>query len=525
MRRSWSGLVLSALIAIILTDQASAGQQTIYWKKDHVYAGPGGPEIAIVTPLTADQTAPTAPGSLAATTVTATSVALSWTSSTDTGGSGLAGYKIYRQRGSGANVPVGTVGTGVLAFTDQPLQPSTSYSYTVVAFDKDQNHSAASNVVPVTTSAASTDNQAPGAPLNLRARISNTVDAVVLNWLAATDAGGSGLGGYKVQRGGSVIATVGPGQLSYQDNSVSQNSTYTYAVYAFDNATPTPLNSPLSNSVTITVVEQIPPTIPENLVATALSDTTIRITWSAATDSGGSGLAGYKVYRSGELISGSNPITSPTFDSTGLSPNTSYSFTVAAVDGAGNNSNDSWPVSATTLRTVLFQDDFNRGAYQSGLGTSWQTVAGCWSIYNNTAAPSCNGGNTNYSDAYATAAGTISGTFRVTVDVLTSTTSGITLGGGWRVYRSGSVLAIDGGANGYYWYTTVGTAPITLSLDGYATTNAATSWFYVYVNGSLIYTFGGWSSTYAGVTGTFGIYGVNTSSLGNGALDNFKLER
>ena len=61
MRRRWSGLVLSALIAIILTDQASAGQQTIYWKKDHVYAGPGGPEIAIVTPLTADQTAPTAP--------------------------------------------------------------------------------------------------------------------------------------------------------------------------------------------------------------------------------------------------------------------------------------------------------------------------------------------------------------------------------------------------------------------------------------------------------------------------------
>src|SRR5262245_42692711 len=113
--------LLLCVIVLVVTIGAEA-QQTIYWKKDHIYAGPGGGEIAIVTPPPSDQTAPSAPTSLASSNVTATSIQLGWGASTDSGGSGLAGYKVYRQLGSGANLPVGTV-TG-LGFTDQPLQPS-----------------------------------------------------------------------------------------------------------------------------------------------------------------------------------------------------------------------------------------------------------------------------------------------------------------------------------------------------------------------------------------------------------------
>jgi chitodextrinase len=72
--------------------------------------------------------------------VTATTVTLSWNASTDSGGSGLAGYKVYR-----GPIPVGTT-TGT-TFTDQGLVPGTGYSYPVRAFDKDQNHSAASSAV------------------------------------------------------------------------------------------------------------------------------------------------------------------------------------------------------------------------------------------------------------------------------------------------------------------------------------------------------------------------------------------
>src|SRR2546422_5091191 len=46
-----------------------------------------------------DQTAPTAPSGLSSSNLTSTSVQLTWSGSTDPpGGSGLAGYKIYRQR-------------------------------------------------------------------------------------------------------------------------------------------------------------------------------------------------------------------------------------------------------------------------------------------------------------------------------------------------------------------------------------------------------------------------------------------
>jgi hypothetical protein len=128
----WCLLSFVALVGVAEAQQP----QPIYWKKDHIYNGASGAEIAIVTPLPSDQTAPTAPTGLTVSNITATSAQLSWLQSTDSGGSGLAGYKIYRQQGSGASLPIGTVDANTLSFVDQgPLLPSTTYTYTAVAFD------------------------------------------------------------------------------------------------------------------------------------------------------------------------------------------------------------------------------------------------------------------------------------------------------------------------------------------------------------------------------------------------------
>ena len=145
--------VSCVILLIVLAASLAIAQQTIFWKKDHVYFGPGGKEMAVVMPAPTDQTAPTAPSGLSSSNLTSTSVQLTWSGSTDPpGGSGLAGYKIYRQRGTGARLPVGTVGASTLTFIDRPLQSGgTSYTYTIVAFDKAQNHSAASNAVTITT--------------------------------------------------------------------------------------------------------------------------------------------------------------------------------------------------------------------------------------------------------------------------------------------------------------------------------------------------------------------------------------
>jgi chitodextrinase len=92
---------------------------------------------------------PTVPAGLTDTSDTASSVGLSWNASTDSTGT-LAGYTVYRNGTS-----IGTTNASTTTFTDSTVQPSTTYSYTVDAFDTAGNHSAQSAALPVTT---------PGAP-------------------------------------------------------------------------------------------------------------------------------------------------------------------------------------------------------------------------------------------------------------------------------------------------------------------------------------------------------------------------
>lgn len=85
------------------------------------------------------------------------------------------------------------------------------------------------------------------------------------------------------------------------------------------------------------------PSVPQNLDAVAVSSSQINLTWSASTDN--VGVDHYNIYRDNVLIT-----TSPTssYNDTGLSPNTLYSYEVSAQDAAGNESARSTADSATT---------------------------------------------------------------------------------------------------------------------------------------------------------------------------------
>ncbi|WP_261807640.1 discoidin domain-containing protein [Paenibacillus sp. N3.4] len=91
-----------------------------------------------------------------------------------------------------------------------------------------------------------------------------------------------------------------------------------------------------------------PPTIPSNLTATVASSSQINLSWNASTDN--VGVAQYEIYRSGVLIGTS---TSTKYSDTGLKPSTTYSYTVKAKDAAGNTSEASNTVSATTTAKTL----------------------------------------------------------------------------------------------------------------------------------------------------------------------------
>jgi hypothetical protein len=90
-----------------------------------------------------------------------------------------------------------------------------------------------------------------------------------------------------------------------------------------------------------------PPSVPTNLAAIAISSSQINLSWTVSTDD--TAVTGYRIYRNSTQIgtaAGNNYN-----DSNNLSASTAYSYTVSAVDGAGNESAQSLAVSATTQTT------------------------------------------------------------------------------------------------------------------------------------------------------------------------------
>src|SRR5216117_1904062 len=194
-----------------------------------------------------------------------------------------------------------------------------------------------------TTLADSTgpDTIAPSTPTGLRALAASS-SRINLSWSAATD--NVGVIRYGVYRDGVRIAYI-PG-TSYANTGLSAATTYSYTVAAYDAAGNASAQSSAASATTKAPLDTQAPSIPTNLAATVVSASQIDLSWSPATDN--VGVTGYRVYRDGTLAA------SPTGTSvsiTGLSASTTYSFTVAAVDAAGNASVLSAPLSVTTPGT------------------------------------------------------------------------------------------------------------------------------------------------------------------------------
>jgi hypothetical protein len=85
------------------------------------------------------------------------------------------------------------------------------------------------------------------------------------------------------------------------------------------------------------------PTTPMGVSVTGATQTSISLSWGAASDN--VGVTGYNIYR-GSSLAGSSPTTSFAADS--LSCATTYSFTVQAKDAAGNLSGQSASIGAST---------------------------------------------------------------------------------------------------------------------------------------------------------------------------------
>ena len=82
----------------------------------------------------------------------------------------------------------------------------------------------------------------------------------------------------------------------------------------------------------------VAPTVPTGLAAANIHDNNLSLSWNAASD--WFCVSGYKVYRNGAL---QGQAGSPSYDESGLTQLTSYSYQVSALDGAGHESARSTP--------------------------------------------------------------------------------------------------------------------------------------------------------------------------------------
>ncbi|MFK7750201.1 MAG: immunoglobulin-like domain-containing protein [Kordia sp.] len=109
-----------------------------------------------------------------------------------------------------------------------------------------------------------------------------------------------------------------------------------------------------SSSITISIVTDLsqdtePPTAPTDLIANNTTETTTDLSWTTSVDN--VDIVGYNIYENGTLRETIMQVTN--FVVTGLTPNTTYTYRLTAIDSAGNESATSNEISVTTQENVI----------------------------------------------------------------------------------------------------------------------------------------------------------------------------
>ncbi|MCX7921458.1 MAG: right-handed parallel beta-helix repeat-containing protein, partial [Clostridia bacterium] len=116
------------------------------------------------------------------------------------------------------------------------------------------------------------------------------------------------------------------------------------------------------------------PTAPTNLISSVKTDTTVDLSWTQSTDN--VGVTSYEVYNGLSVI---EAVYGTSYTVAGLTPNTSYSFTVKAKDEAGNVSEASNAVSVTTLSGISAPASIVAAPTTTTVKLTWGAVAGATS--------------------------------------------------------------------------------------------------------------------------------------------------
>lgn len=97
----------------------------------------------------------------------------------------------------------------------------------------------------------------------------------------------------------------------------------------------------------IAEIDEENPTAPTNLIATLSNETSIDLTWDAATDN--EGVTSYSIFQDGVMVQ--ENVSSTSTKVANLTADTSYNFYIVAFDAAGNQSEPSASIDTSTALT------------------------------------------------------------------------------------------------------------------------------------------------------------------------------
>lgn len=256
---------------------------------------------------------------------------------------------------------------GAVVATDTTAPYSTSWTATAGSHViSARAHDAAGNVgtaTPVTVTALAPDTTAPMAQITSPAAGASVYGPTPVTVTAADDRGVVSVEFYV---DGALVGTDMTAPYEFVWDATVEGAHSLHAI-----ATDAAGNDGQSASVQVTVpADTTAPGAPPGLTAGTATTTTVPLSWSAATDD--RGVVGYRVVRDGTVLPGT--VSGLSWTDTGLSAGTTYTYTVRAVDAAGNVSADSDAVTVQTQATnpLLYSDTWS-GADGSAWNGAWAT--------------------------------------------------------------------------------------------------------------------------------------------------------
>lgn len=272
----------------------------------------------------------------------ATSVEITWAY---TGEGTPEGFNVYRD----GTLVKPVYGSAERSWTDTSVVPSTTYTYSVSAFNITTRFESAVIPAPTITTLADDTPSAPAQPSNATA-VETSPGSVFLTWQYNS---AYPVSAFEVRRDGSYLGTVAGSQRSFSDGNVPAGAR-AYTVAGFNTGYGLGVFSDPAN-VTVTQGSSGTPSTPTGVTLTAVSSTSLRLDWAYA-DNYHAGFVVELFLPDGtvEDFTAADGIgkASRSFTLTGLTPVTAYGARVSSVSVSGGGNVGLYPSAVATATTL-----------------------------------------------------------------------------------------------------------------------------------------------------------------------------